>query len=186
VLEEHGLEEKRFFLATLHRAENVDLELRLRSYLDALESISLEYGLPVVCSLHPRTRSRLQQWGVDANESRIRFVPPLGFLDFLRLERSAFCVLSDSGTVQEECSILGVPSLTLRDVTERPETLESGSNVVAGADIAQIMKVVRFVTEETTSWIPPQEYLVPHVAETVARLLLGYRLQWPAPSEIRS
>lgn len=184
VLPELGLKERRYFLATLHRAENVDLEPRLRRYLQALERLCADYDLPVVCSLHPRTRSRIEQWGIKVDESRIRFVAPLGFLDFLRLERSAFCVLSDSGTVQEECSLLGVPSVTLRDVTERPETLESGSNVVAGADPDRILRLVRFVTQETASWIPPAEYLVPNVAETVARLLLGYRLQWPPPGEV--
>ena len=92
------------------------------------------YGFPVICSLHPRTRSKVKQFGVRFDRPGLRFVEPIGFFDFVRLEQSAFCVLTDSGTVQEETCILGVPNVTLRDVTERPETIECGSNVLAGCD----------------------------------------------------
>ena len=91
------------------------------------------FTFPVLCSLHPRTRSKAQQFRINLDHPGVRFLEPFGFFDFIRLEQSAFCVLSDSGTVQEETCIMGVPNVTMRDVTERPETIECGSDVLAGA-----------------------------------------------------
>jgi UDP-N-acetylglucosamine 2-epimerase (non-hydrolysing) len=99
---------------------------------------------------------------------------PLGFFDFVHLEKHAFCVLSDSGTVQEECCILRVPNVTLRDVTERPETLECGSNALAGDSPERIRSLVRHVTSTPPSWTAPPEYLVPNVSDTVMRIVLGH------------
>jgi UDP-N-acetylglucosamine 2-epimerase (non-hydrolysing) len=175
VLQDLGLAAERFFLVTLHRAENVDKDERFRCILDALTRLHEAYGMPVVCSLHPRTRSRAQAFGIRLDDSGIRFVPPLGFLDFVRLEQSAFCVISDSGTVQEEACIFGVPNVTIRDVTERPETIECGSNVLAGADAEQIAGCVRLVTSQAGKWEAPAEYLARTPAETVCRILLGHR-----------
>ena len=92
----------------------------------------------------------------------------------MALERAAFCVLSDSGTVQEECSIFKVANVTVRDVTERPETLECGSNMLAGADEGEIMRAVRTVLDQKPSWAPPAEYLAENVSATVARIVLGH------------
>lgn len=171
-----GLNEKRYFLVTLHRAENVDVEERLRSLVEALALLHKRYGYPVICSLHPRTRHKAASFGVNLQQSGIRFLEPLGFFDFVRLEQSAFCLLSDSGTVQEEACIFGVPNVTIRDVTERPETIECGSNVLAGCDPQQILPLVELVTGAPCAWQPPVEYLAKQVAATVCRLLLGFHL----------
>ncbi len=183
VLEELGLERGGFFLVTMHRAENVDVEERLRALVEALRDLGLRYERPVVASLHPRTRARVEAFGVSLEG--LRFLPPFGFFDFIALERAAFCVLSDSGTVQEEACLFGVPNVTIRDVTERPETLECGSNVLAGADPARIAACVRLVLDRRGGWTPPEEYLRTDVAETVARLLLSYRLPDPAERQYR-
>lgn len=175
-MEELGVEARRFFLVTFHRAENVDRAERLRDLVDALSLLHTEFGYPVLCSLHPRTRSKVDSFGIDLERAGLSFLQPLGFFDFLRLEQSAFCLLSDSGTVQEEGCILNVPNVTLRDVTERPETLECGSNILAGTEPASVLSAVRFVTAQAGRWQPPDEYLVPAVAETVCRILLGFRL----------
>jgi UDP-N-acetylglucosamine 2-epimerase (non-hydrolysing) len=174
-LETLGLERGRFFLVTLHRAENVDREDTLRNLIEALAQVHRDYGLPVVCSFHPRTRAKVAQFSVDIARTGLRFVEPLGFLDFIHLERSAFCILSDSGTVQEEACIFGVPNVTVREVTERPETIECGSNLLSGSDPADILRHVRLVTSESTAWQPPPEYLAPLVAETVVRIVTGFR-----------
>ena len=179
-LEELGLERGKFFLVTLHRAENVDIESRLRSLLDALALLHEEFGFPVVCSLHPRTRSKMDAFGIDLKRAGLSFLEPLGFFDFVRLERSAFCLLSDSGTVQEEACLFGVPNVTIRDVTERPETLECGSNYLVGAEAGAIVAGVRLVTQTGPGWKAPEEYLAPQVAETVCRIVLGYRMADPA------
>lgn len=171
-----GLEERKFFLVTMHRSENVDVEGRLRNLVEALASLHERYGFPVVCSLHPRTRAKVEAFRVDLDRVGLRFVEPLGFFDFGRLEQTAFCLLSDSGTVQEEACIFGVPNVTIRDVTERPETIECGSNVLAGCDPVRVLELVDMVTRENCSWQPPPEYLADHVAATVCRILLGFRI----------
>jgi UDP-N-acetylglucosamine 2-epimerase (non-hydrolysing) len=180
-----GLEPGRFFLVTLHRAENVDIEERLRSLLEALVRLHSEFRLPVICSLHPRTRSKMEAFDVYPQSEGISFLEPLGFFDFISLERNAFCLLSDSGTVQEEACIFGVPNVTIRDVTERPETLECGSNILCGASAESILRAVQFVTAQRGKWNPPEEYLAPAVAETVCRIVLGYRLPDAAELEWR-
>ncbi|MGZ5435804.1 MAG: non-hydrolyzing UDP-N-acetylglucosamine 2-epimerase [Pyrinomonadaceae bacterium] len=169
------LEPGKYFLVTMHREENVDVESRLNSLVRALEALSAEYHLPIICSTHPRTRNRMERFGVSAADKQIKFVEPFGFFDFIALERQAFCVLSDSGTVQEECSIFKTANVTIRDVTERPETLECGSNMLSGVEPETVQRCVRTVLDQKSSWTAPPEYLVEHVSPTVAKILLGYR-----------
>ena len=172
-----GVEQDNYFLITLHRAENVDIEPRLRKFAAALESIQRKYQLPIIVSTHPRTRSRLEAFGVSLGNSQIRFMEPFGFFDFVSLEKKARCVLSDSGTVQEECSIFKVPNVTLRDVTERPETVECGSNILSGADPESILRCVEIVLAQKPSWSPPVEYLAENVSQTVVKILTGYHYE---------
>ena len=164
-----------YFLVTLHRAENVDDEVRLKQFADALNQIQKKYTHPVIVSTHPRTRSRLEAFGITVTNPAIRLMEPFGFFDFVALEQKAFCVLSDSGTVQEECAIFKVPNVTLRDVTERPETIECGSNILSGADPAQILDCVSTVLSRPANWNPPPEYLVENVGHTVIKILMGYK-----------
>ncbi len=171
-----GVEPGKFFLVTAHRAENVDDPVRLRNIITALETLHHQFGYPVIISFHPRTRSRVEQFGVDVRRSGLHFMEPMGFFDFIKLEKNAFCTLSDSGTVQEEACIFGVANVTIRDVTERPETVECGSNILAGADPAAIVNAVHLMTSRKRNWAPPPEYLAPLVAETVVNLLLSQRL----------
>lgn len=163
-----------YFLVTLHRAENVDGERRLNTFIESINLLQKKYGYPVIVSTHPRTRIRMGGYGLGTNNPMVKFLEPFGFFDFITLERNAFCVLSDSGTVQEECSIFGIPSLSLRDVTERPETLECGSNLLSGAEPDLIDKQVRLAVGSVGNWKAPDEYLKKNVAETVTRILLSY------------
>jgi UDP-N-acetylglucosamine 2-epimerase (non-hydrolysing) len=176
ILQRMNVEDRKFFLVTVHRAENVDSAIRLKSLVDSFATLSKTYGFPIICSFHPRTRNKVEAFGLDVRGEGLRFVDPLGFLDFIRLEQSAFCILSDSGTVQEEACILGVPNVTIRDVTERPETLECGSNILSGADPQRISDAVEMVSCRRGGWTPPQEYLTRGVADTVCRLVLSYRI----------
>lgn len=174
VLGRLGLDPRRFFLVTMHRAENVDDEGRLRGLVDACTRLHEKHALPVVCSLHPRTRSQIERFAVDIDQAGLRFLEPLGFFDFVRLEQEASCILSDSGTVQEEACLLGTPNVTIRDVTERPETLEVGSNLLSGLEPGAITAAVSVVmAEDRGKWSPPPEYLAGNVSDTVRRLLLG-------------
>jgi UDP-N-acetylglucosamine 2-epimerase (non-hydrolysing) len=164
-----------YFLVTLHRAENVDGEARLKQFADALDQIQKQHKYPVIVSTHPRTRSRLEAFGITMNNPDIRLMEPFGFFDFVALEQKAFCVLSDSGTVQEECAIFRVPNVTLRDVTERPETIECGSNILTGADPTQILDCVNTVLSRPANWSAPVEYLAENVSQTVIKILMGYK-----------
>jgi len=171
------VEAGKYFLVTLHRAENVDDPARLARLFGALTDVHRRRGQPVIVSLHPRTRDRLK--GQDIGTTGLRLLEPFGFLDFVRLERQARAVLTDSGTVQEECAIFGVPNVTLRDVTERPETLEAGSNILAGSDPDDIARALDVALEAPTDWTPPAGYTARNVAATVLKIVLGH-LEGPA------
>lgn len=170
-----GLKPGEYFLVTMHRAENVDVPERLRNLSQVLPALSEKYGVPVICSLHPRTRSQLERQSVVIEGGGVRALEPMGLFDFVHLEKNAMCVLSDSGTVQEECCIFGVPTVTIRDVTERPETIEAGSNMLSGAEPENILRCVETVLSRPGNWLPPRGYLVPDVSSTVAKIVLGYR-----------
>ncbi len=176
ILDKLEVEPGRYFLVTAHRAENVDNPVRLRNIMSALEALHRDYGFPVITSLHPRTRSKVEQFGLDLNRIGLRFLDPLGFLDFIKLEKNAFCTLTDSGTVQEETCIFGVANVTIRDVTERPETLECGSNILAGTEPADVLNAVHLMTHRKRRWTPPAEYLADGVAEATCNLLLSNRM----------
>lgn len=174
ILNALGLKKKGFFLVTMHRAENVDVEERLRAFVSTFDRLQQQYGFPVIVSTHPRARLRMQALGMESMNPEVRFLEPFGFFDFITLEQQAFCVLSDSGTVQEECAIFGVPSVTIRDVTERPETIECGSAVLSGANPENIQQLVKLTTGKGPGWVAPTEYLQPNVSEIVVRVMLGY------------
>jgi UDP-N-acetylglucosamine 2-epimerase (non-hydrolysing) len=174
ILSRLNIESRKYYLVTMHREENVDIESRLRSIIGGLKILEEEYHTPIICSIHPRTKDRMERYGCSVN-GKIILYPPFGFFDFVRLEQNALCILSDSGTVQEECCIFQVPNVTLRDVTERPETIECGSNILSGVEPEEIKQCVHAVLNNKSDWIVPQEYLVPNVSDTVAKIVLGYR-----------
>ena len=169
-----GVEAKRYFLVTLHRAETIDVDDRLLSTVEALRAIHATYGEPVLWSVHPHTRRRLAELGLDEDQlGGIRCLEPLGLFDFVALEKSARCVLTDSGTVQEECSIFRIPSVTLRDVTERPETIEAGSNMLTGVRVDDVVRGVEVALASEPTWEPPDGYLAHDVAAKVVKIILA-------------
>ena len=174
ILKRLELVAKEYFLVTMHRAENVDIEDRLRNLILALDKINEIYNMPVVCSLHPRTKSKMEKFGLVQSSGKVQYLAPLGFIDFVTLEKNALCVITDSGTVQEECCIFGTPNITIRDVTERPETIESGSNMLASVSPELIIDSINVVINEKNDWIPPKEYLEKNVSSKIVKILLGY------------
>jgi UDP-N-acetylglucosamine 2-epimerase (non-hydrolysing) len=177
VLERLALKDGRYVLVTLHRAENVDDPERIAIFLRSLKRVAESYDEPVIVSLHPHTARAMERAGIQADTDRIRLMSPMGFFDFVKLEQHAHCVLSDSGTVQEECCILGVPNVTLRDVTERAETIEVGSNILTGADPEAILRSVKLALASKSEWVAPREYLEPHVSHAVSKIVLGCQIQ---------
>lgn len=163
-----------YFLVTLHRAENVDTSDRLQKIFNGFGKIAEKYGKKILVSVHPRTAEKLQKFGIRPNSEQIKLMKPLGFFDFVKLEKNSLAVLTDSGTVQEECAIFGIPNITLRDVTERPETIECGSNILSGAETDSILRSVELAISQPANWTAPKEYLTENVAHTVSKIILGY------------
>ena len=163
-----------YFLVTLHRAENVDIRERLSKIFGAFKQIAEKFEKRVFVSVHPRTREKLEEFEIAPDPRHIALLDPLGFFDFVHLEKNSLAVLTDSGTVQEECSIFGIPNITLRDVTERPETIECGSNILSGAEPENVVRAVELALSQPAGWKPPPEYLAETVSHTVSKILLGY------------
>jgi UDP-N-acetylglucosamine 2-epimerase (non-hydrolysing) len=154
ILDELDIEAGRYFLATAHRQENVDDPARFTGILKGLESVAEEFGMPVIYPIHPRSKKRIREFGISTNDN-IKLIDPVDFMSFLQLEKNAGLVLTDSGGVQEECCILGVPCVTLRDNTERPETLEVGANVLAGSEPVRILDCARSIMDRDRDWDNP-------------------------------
>ncbi|MBU0952210.1 MAG: UDP-N-acetylglucosamine 2-epimerase (non-hydrolyzing) [Elusimicrobia bacterium] len=173
ILNKLKIKKDKYFLITMHRAENVDNNTNLKSLVNALEKLHSIYGYPIICSLHPRTADKMKKFNISITNKDIRFLTPMGFFEFIKLEQNAFCVLSDSGTVQEECSILMVPNVTMRDVTERPETLECGSNILSGLTVADIIQSVKLVANLKSKWSAPEEYKEKNVSDKVLRIIFS-------------
>lgn len=153
VLKDLGLKPREYFLVTAHRAENVDDRSKLKEILKGLELIKSEFGLPIIFPMHPRTRKMVNEFGLELNG--IRVIEPVGFLEFLQLEANARLALTDSGGVQEETCILGVPCVTLRDNTERPETLDVKSSILSGANAEKMLKGAKQMIKQANGWKNP-------------------------------
>ena len=166
-----------YFLVTLHRAENVDIPERLTEIFNGLSEVASKFGKEVLVSVHPRTAEKLEQYGIRPDSKKVRLLKALRFFDFVKLEKNSLAVLTDSGTVQEECAIFAIPNVTLRDVTERPETLECGSNILAGGKVESILRAVEIAIAQPAAWTAPREYLAENVSQTVSKILLGYTSQ---------
>ena len=154
ILNKLNLNPEQYFLVTAHRQENVDVKERLKGILDGLELVYREFNLPIIFPIHPRTKKRIKEFGLEV-PSVIRLIEPLGFLEFLQLEANAKLVLTDSGGIQEETCILGVPCVTLRDNTERPETLEVGSNILVGVNQNKFLEGVNIMLSKNRNWENP-------------------------------
>lgn len=162
-----------YFLATIHRAENVDHPGHLREIMEGLNELAKQHGYRIICSVHPRTRSRLDTLPDLKLHPLVEFHEPFGFFDFVKLEQNAACVLTDSGTVQEECCIFRVPTVTVRNSTERPETVDCGSNIVSGIDARRMVYAVEAMMALPVAWECPQGYLDTDVSSKVVKFVLG-------------
>jgi UDP-N-acetylglucosamine 2-epimerase (non-hydrolysing) len=154
ILNKLNLRPNEYLLVTAHRQENVDDKERLKGILDGLELVYNELNLPIIYPIHPRTMKKIREFELEVPKG-IKLIEPLGFLEFLQLEANAKLVLTDSGGVQEETCILKVPCVTLRGNTERPETLEVGSNVLAGVNPDKILEGVKIMLSKERNWINP-------------------------------
>lgn len=148
VLAREGLEAGKFFIVSAHREENVDTPDNLRDLLATLRALADEYGYPLIVSTHPRTRKRLEALGESLEHPLIRFSKPFGLLDYIKLQMNAFCVLSDSGTITEEASLLNLPAVTLRNAHERPEGMDQGTLIMSGLKKDSVLSAVKVITSQ--------------------------------------
>lgn len=168
VLARQGLTSGAYFLVSLHREENVDNPHRLESAVASLQALRAEYGLPVLVSTHPRTRKRLESLPPKAKEG-IVFHPPFGFHDYIKLQTEAKLVLSDSGTISEESSILAFPAVTMRDFIERPEALDTGSIMTTGLGATAVVDTVRMALAFSASSATTRTPAAYDISDTAAR-----------------
>jgi UDP-N-acetylglucosamine 2-epimerase len=178
VLDELKLESGKFFLVSAHREENVDVPARLTALLDSLDALAAEYGLPVIVSTHPRTQLRLAELRQDELSPLIRFLPPFGYTDYIKLQLNAYCVISDSGTITEEASLLDFPAITVREAHERPEGMDAGTLVLSPLDRDQVLYAVKVVREGYTGTRRyagvVSDYEGGEVATKVVRIVMSY------------
>ncbi len=178
VLAREGLEPDRFFIVSAHREENVDTPENLRDLLATLRALADEYGFPLIVSTHPRTRKRLEALGESLEHPLIRFSKPFGLLDYIQLQMNAFCVLSDSGTITEEASLLNLPAVTLRNAHERPEGMDQGTLIMSGLKKESVLAAVKVITsqhkagERSIPLVP--DYEGGPVSLQVVRVVLSY------------
>jgi len=176
VLSKFGLIPNNYFTVSIHREENVDDPDHLQKLVCALNAIAKKYDFPLIFSCHPRTKKRLQKAGCVLNQ-RVQTMPPLGFYDYVHLQKHAYCTVSDSGTITEESSILGYPAVTVRQAHERPEGMDEGTVIMTGLNSERILDSIELAVRQITTFGPPkivEDYNVDQVSWKVAKIIFSY------------
>jgi UDP-N-acetylglucosamine 2-epimerase (non-hydrolysing) len=177
VLSKLKIKKREYFIVSSHREENIDYKENLTSFIESLNEVVKTYKLPIIVSTHPRTRQRIEKLKDIKIDDKIQFLKPLGFFDYVNLQQNSKCVISDSGTISEESSILGFPAIMIRAAHERPEGMDEGSVVMSGLKKNRIIESVNMVTKQFESGIAPKivgDYDVDNVSLKVSRIILSY------------
>jgi UDP-N-acetylglucosamine 2-epimerase (non-hydrolysing) len=172
------LEPGRFFIVSAHREENVDTPQNLLDMVETLNALAEQYDIPVIVSTHPRTQKRLDTLKPIKLNPRISFLKPFGFCDYVKLQMEALCVLSDSGTITEESSLLNLPAITLRNAHERPEGMDVGTLIMSGLKKESVLDAVRVIIAQYDKAkrvvAPVEDYEVLEVSKKLLRVVLSY------------
>lgn len=178
VLEKENLQKGEYFIVSTHREENIDSEKNFADLLNSLQAIADKYRKKVIVSTHPRTRKKLESLGFVHSNPMVEFMKPFGFMEYVKLQQNAFCVISDSGTITEESSILGFPAITIRQAHERPEGMDEGTLVMAGLNAERILDAIDVVTsqyrEKRDAIRTVPDYTAVNVSKKVVRIILSY------------
>jgi len=173
VLDRLGIEKGKYFVLSMHREENVDNPKNFESLIDAINKVAETYKMPIIFSAHPRTRKKIEAGNYQFNEL-VHYMKPLGFNDYNCLQQNAFCVISDSGTITEESSIMGFPAITVRQAHERPEGMDEGTLIMSGVDAEDIIDSIRVVTQQENKPKIVDDYDVDHVGAKVVKIIMSY------------
>lgn len=178
VLARMGLEQRRYFIVSAHREENVDTPGNLTDMVETLNALAAQYELPVIVSTHPRTQKRLDALNLGKLDGRIQFLKPFGFCDYVKLQMEALCVVSDSGTITEEASLLNLPAVTIRNAHERPEGMDVGTLIMAGLKKERVLDAVRVIIAQhdrnSRVMAPVEDYEAQSVSRKILRIVLSY------------
>lgn len=178
ILEKENLRSGEYFIVSTHREENVDSEKNFHDLLESLNAITEKYNKKIIVSTHPRTRKKLEGMGFVNSNPLVEFMKPFGFIEYVKLQQEAFCVISDSGTITEESSILHFPAITVRQAHERPEGMDEGTLIMTGLNKDRILDAIDVVTSQYASGkdvihsIP--DYSSDNVSKKVVRIILSY------------
>ena len=178
ILDREGLQPKNYIVMSIHREENVDSPSNFTDLLASIDALASKYAMPIIVSTHPRTRKKLEEIGYQSKNPLIRFSKPYGFHDYNKLQMNAFCVISDSGTIAEEASILNLPAVTIRQAHERPEGMDETTVIMSGLSKARVIESVEIATshhaEATRAIKPVKDYEVDNVSKKVLRIIVSY------------
>jgi UDP-N-acetylglucosamine 2-epimerase (non-hydrolysing) len=177
ILEKEGLTKGQYFLMSIHREENVDSPKNFTNLLDSIEAITEKYNFPIIISTHPRTLKKLEEMGYEKQNKNLRFSKPYGFHEYNQLQLNAYCVVSDSGTITEESSILNIPSITIRQAHERPEGMDEGTLIMTGLSKDRILESIEVVVSQHKNDGPMRmvgDYSIDNVSRKVLRIILSY------------
>jgi UDP-N-acetylglucosamine 2-epimerase (non-hydrolysing) len=178
VLSKLNLDPGNYYVVSAHREENVDSEINFSNLLNSLNAIARKYDKPIIISTHPRTRKKLEGLKKKDFDARIQFMKPLGFFDYVKLQMDAICVISDSGTITEESSILNFPAIMIRQAHERPEGMDEGTLIMSGLTEERVMQSIEIVTSQFTknqrNFRLVQDYDTNNVSKKVVRIIMSY------------
>jgi UDP-N-acetylglucosamine 2-epimerase (non-hydrolysing) len=178
ICERMGLDSGRYFIVSAHREENVDSPQNLADMVETLNALAAQYEVPVIVSTHPRTQKRLDALNLSSLNKHIQFLKPFGFCDYIKLQMEALCVISDSGTITEEGSLLNLPAVTIRNAHERPEGMDVGTLIMAGLKKEGVLDAVRVIIAQHEPGIrvmaPVEDYEAQSVSKKIVRIVLSY------------
>lgn len=173
VLERLNLEKGKYFVLSAHREENVDNPRNFKALIESINAVAEEYKMPIIFSAHPRTRKKIEAEGIIFSDY-VKYMKPLGFNDYNKLQQNAFCVISDSGTITEESSIMGFPAITIRQAHERPEGMDEGTLIMSGVDKEDVLDAIKVVTDEDKKPHIVNDYDVDYVGMKVVKIIMSY------------